>query len=101
MALQSVVSTMIDPRRSPGEAAQQAFRTGVAAAAAGALGALALLVWSGTVTPAAAAFGLVVLFHPYLLVAASVLSAWLGLGKDVSNLRRVTRTERAGERWQN
>jgi hypothetical protein len=86
---------MAEPRARPGQAAQHAFRTGVRVAVLGALAALGGLVWFDVVTPPAGMFALVFLFPPYLLVVASILSRWLGLGKDVSDLRQVTRP--AGE----
>jgi hypothetical protein len=92
---------MRDHRIVPGQAAQQAFRVGVSAAAVGALGLLGLLALTGRITPLAAVFAVVVLFPPYLLVVASALSAWLGLGKDITDLRRVRKPQEAGDRPKN
>ena len=65
----------------PGPAADEAFRFGLAVAAVGTLAVLVALVWVGAVTPLGAAlaglFGLPVL----LVVAACLLSAWLGYDK--------------------
>jgi hypothetical protein len=55
-----------------------------------ALAALGALYWAGMVTEHVAGFVLVVLFPVYLLLAASVLSKWLGYDKDVSDLRPVS-----------
>jgi hypothetical protein len=90
---------MPEPPVSPGQAAEQAFRTGVRAAAVAGLGAIGALVWFEVITPIGGLFALVVLFPTYLLVVASALSRWLGLGKDASNLRRVTRTEDPQKFW--
>jgi hypothetical protein len=92
---------MGDPRSAPGQAAQQAFRAGVSAAAVGAIGSVGLLAWAGRITPLAALFAVVVLFPPYLLVVASALSAWLGLGKDVTDLHRVRKSQKTGDRREN
>lgn len=90
---------MAEPRVSPGRAAEQAFRTGVRAAAVAGLAAIGGLVWFEAITLTGGLFALIVLFPTYLLVVASALSKWLGLGKDASNLRRVTRTEDPQTFW--
>ena len=90
---------MAPPRKSPGPAADRAFRTGILVAAIGALAVVGLLHWNGTLTPLLVGFALVVLFPVYLLVAASVLSKWLGYDRDASDLQRI-RTEDGGRsRW--
>jgi hypothetical protein len=86
---------MAQPRKSPGPAADRAFATGIRVAAVGALAALGLLYWLGTVGPFLVGFALVVLFPVYLLVVASALSKWLGYDRDVSDLRRVSRADAA------
>lgn len=82
---------MSDPRASPGHAAGQAYETGLRAAAVAGLAVVGSLYWFDQITPFAAVFTLVVLFPTYLLVAAAVLSKWLGLDKDVTDLRPVVR----------
>lgn len=80
---------MVPPRKSPGPAAARAFTTGVLVAAVAGLSVLGFLYWSGALAPLFVGFSLVVLFPVYLLVAASVLSRWLGYDRDASHLRRV------------
>lgn len=82
---------MVAPEKSPGPAARRAFKTGVWTAAAGGLAVVGALYWTGALASYAAVFVVVVLFPVYMLVAASVLSKWLGLGKGPADLRRVTR----------
>ncbi len=80
-------------RKSPGPAADRAFRTGVRAAAAGALAGLALLYWFEVLSPFLVGVTLVVLFPVYMLVVASALSVWLGYDRSAADLRRVRRTD--------
>ncbi len=82
---------MATPKKSPGPAARRAFRTGVWTAAAGGLAVVGGLYWIGALASYAAVFVVVVLFPVYMLVVASALSKWLGLGKGPADLRRVTR----------
>jgi hypothetical protein len=77
----------------PGPAASQAFTYGIRVAVAVALGGVGLLYLTDRVSLAFAGFLLVVIFPVYLLVVASALSRWLGLGKDVRDLRPVRRDE--------
>ncbi len=65
----------------PGPDADEAFRLGLAAAAVGALSLLAVLVWVGTVTLLGAAFVALFGLPVLLVVAACVLSVWLGYDK--------------------
>jgi hypothetical protein len=90
---------MAPPSKSPGPSAAHAFRTGILVAAVGALAAVGSLYWTGALTPLLVGFTLVVLFPVYLLVAAAVLSKWLGYDRDVSDLRRVGREEAAESPW--
>ena len=78
-------------KRSPGPAAEHAFRTGILAAALVGLAGLGLSYWSGVVSPVLAGYVLLVLFPLYLVVAASVLSVWLGYNADATDLRPVYR----------
>lgn len=82
---------MAIPEKSPGPAARRAFRIGIWAAGALALAVVVGLYVTGTLANYVAVFVVVVLFPVYLLVVASALSKWLGLGKGPSDLRRVTR----------
>lgn len=82
-------------RTSPGPAAAYAFRLGIAASAVAALGSIGALLWAGVITPIIAGFALMVLFPVYLVVAAAVLSLWLGYDKDHTALRPVYRTDDA------
>ena len=83
------------PRKSPGPAADRTFRTGVRAAAAGALAGLALLYGFGLLSPFLVGVTLVLLFPIYMLVVASVLSVWLGYDRGAADLRRVRRPDAA------
>jgi len=76
---------------SPGPAAAEAFRLGVAAGAAVGLTAIGLLYWWEAVSALVAGFLLVVLFPVYLVAVAAALSGWLGYDKDSTALRPVTR----------
>ncbi|PSQ08520.1 hypothetical protein BRC93_15250 [Halobacteriales archaeon QS_5_70_15] len=82
---------MVPASKSPGPTADRAFRTGVLAAAVVALAVVGFLYWIGEFTPLLVGFTLIVLFPVYMLLAASVLSKWLGYDRDVSDLRRVRR----------
>jgi len=84
-------------RVSPGPAADRAFRLGIAAAAAVAVGGVALAAWVGAIGPLAAGVFLVVLFPVYLLVAAAALSVWLGYDRGAASLRRVAVERSTGE----
>jgi fatty acid desaturase len=89
---------MATSAKSPGPAAERAFRTGIRAAAVGALAVLGALYWTGALAGYVAVFVVIVLFPVYLLVVASVLSKWLGFAKGPTNLRRVTREDADGPR---
>ena len=80
-------------RTSPGPAAAYAFRLGILARAIVGLVAIGVLYWVGAVGPFVAGFTLVMLFPVYLVLAAVVLSRWLGYDKDYTALRPVYRTE--------
>jgi hypothetical protein len=79
----------------PGPNARAAFSLGIRAAAAGGLGGLGLLYLYDLIDLSLLVFVLVVLFPIYLVVAASVLSVWLGYDKDAGDLRPVTRKQQA------
>lgn len=81
------------PKKSPGPATDRAFATGSRLAAVGALAALGLLYWFGVLTPPLVGVALAVFFPVYVLVVASVLSAWLGYDRSAADLRRVRRAE--------
>lgn len=91
---------MASPRKAPGPAAARAFRTGILVAGVAGLAALGLLYWIGALTPLLVGFVLVVLFPVYLLLAAAVLSKWLGYDRDVSHLRRVTEKQGSQSCWE-
>ena len=78
-------------RISPGPAAAHAFRLGIVVSAVIGLAGMGLLYWFGAITLAVAGFMLVVLFPVYLVLAATVLSRWLGYDKDHTALRPVYR----------
>lgn len=83
---------------SPGQAAHQAFDTGLRCAIVVGLAGIGLLYWADVLTLFGVGFTLVVLFPTYLLVAAAVLSKWLGLDKGAEDLERVTRRQQRN-RW--
>jgi hypothetical protein len=91
---------MAAPRKAPGPAAARAFRTGIAVAGIAWLAALGLLYWTGALTPLLVGFALVVLFPVYLLLAAAVLSKWLGYDRDATHLRRVTEKRGSQSAWE-
>jgi hypothetical protein len=78
-------------KRTPGPAAQSAFRFGLLAAAVAGLAGLGVLYWQGVLGPTTAAYVLLALYPIYLVLVASVLSVWLGYDKDATDLRPVTR----------
>jgi membrane protein implicated in regulation of membrane protease activity len=78
-------------RISPGPAAAHAFRLGIVVSAVVGLTGTGLLYWVGAITLPVTAFVLVVLFPVYLVLAAAVLSRWLGYDKDHTSLRPVYR----------
>ena len=81
-------------KRSPGPAAERAFRTGIVAAALIGLAAIGALYWTGTIALVLAGYSLVLLFPLYLVAAAAVLSVWLGYDTDATDLRPVYRNDR-------
>ncbi len=85
---------MVAKAKSPGPAAQRAFRIGVRAAAVAALAVVGVLYWTGAIAGYVTGFLVIVLFPVYLLVVASALSKWLGYDKDPRDLEPVTREER-------
>lgn len=78
---------------TPGPAADSAFRLGIVASVVLGLAAIGYLAWAGIAEEYQVAFYLVVVFPVYLLVVASVLSVWLGFGKDSASLRPVYRSK--------
>jgi hypothetical protein len=76
---------------SPGPDANRAFRIGMVIAVVAGLCFLGVLYWPRWISGKVLAFALVVLFPVYLLVAASILSVWLGFDKDPTDLERVYR----------
>ena len=78
-------------KTSPGPAAEQAFRTGMIAAALVGLVGICVSYWMGMLALTLAGYMLVVLFPVYLVVAASLLSVWLGYDTDATDLRPVYR----------
>ena len=78
-------------KRTPGPAARSAFRLGVLAAAVVGLAALGAGYLGGVLTTTTALYVLFALFPVYLVLVASVLSVWLGYGKDATDLRPVYR----------
>ncbi|PSP83332.1 hypothetical protein BRC83_07255 [Halobacteriales archaeon QS_1_68_17] len=82
-------------KHTPGPAAGRAFKLGMIAVVVAALGALGLLYALGHLSLTIAGYALVLVFPMYLVVAASVLSVWLGYDKDVTDLRPVYREKEA------
>ncbi|MDG5775060.1 hypothetical protein VB773_16435 [Haloarculaceae archaeon H-GB2-1] len=80
---------------NPGPNAHAAFKFGMRAAVVAAAGVLGLLYLSESIEVSQLIFLVVVLFPIYLVLAASVLSVWLGYNKDTTDLRPVTREQRA------
>ena len=86
---------MKDVRRSPGHAAAGAFRLGMVCAAVCGLSVFGLYWATTSIEPHVAGAAFLATYPVYLLVAAAVLSRWLGYTKDTSALRRVTRPRNA------
>jgi uncharacterized membrane protein YdbT with pleckstrin-like domain len=84
---------MSDPWVTPGQSAEETFRTGIRAALVAAVTVAGLLYWFGTISLLTAGFALLVLLPAYLIFVASLLSKWLGFDKDAMDLRPVVRTE--------
>ncbi|MEF8856223.1 MAG: hypothetical protein V5A16_02240 [Haloplanus sp.] len=82
---------MVRVNRTPGPAAHSAFRLGMLAAVVGGLAVLLSLYLHGALTATTGLYVLAALFPVYLVVAASVLSVWLGYDKDATDLRPVYR----------
>lgn len=80
-------------RKSPGPAADHAFRLGIAAAAIVGLVGIGLLYWSGSMDSFLTGYLVVSLYPVYLVFVAVVLSVWLGYDKDATALRPVYREE--------
>jgi hypothetical protein len=86
---------MTDIHRSPGPAAEYAFRLGMVTGGFLGLLGVGILYWTGSITPIQAGYALLALFPVYLVVVAAVLSRWLGYDKDATALRPVYRFEEA------
>jgi hypothetical protein len=84
---------MSSHRRNPGPVAQSAFRTGMLTASIAGLAGIGGLYLAGLLHPILLAYLLLLVFPLYLVFAASVLNAWLGYGKDVTDLRPVYRSK--------
>jgi hypothetical protein len=80
-------------RPSPGPNAALAFRTGIITAVLLGLAAIGLAYWLGAIELLFAMYALVCLFPVYLVLAATVLSVWLGYDKDITSLRPVYREQ--------
>lgn len=78
---------------SPGPVADHAFRLGIIAAAIAGIAVLGLAYWVTDAAPFLFGYAMVVLFPVYLVLAAAVLSVWLGFDKDARALRRVSREQ--------
>jgi hypothetical protein len=61
------------------------------AAVVGGLAVLAALYVHGALTATTGLYVLLALFPVYLVIVASILSVWLGYGKDATDLRPVYR----------
>jgi uncharacterized membrane protein YdbT with pleckstrin-like domain len=88
---------MSDPWVSPGQSAEETFRTGIRAAVGGAVAVAGVLYWFDVISLVTAGFALLVLLPVYLIFVASLLSKWLGFDKGVMDLRPVVRTETTEE----
>lgn len=82
---------MASVKRNPGPLAGKAFKLGMVAATVVGLASLAWLHWVDLLTLYHVGFTLVFLFPVYLILAACLLSVWLGYDKDASDLRPVYR----------
>jgi len=60
------------------------------------LAVVGLSFWLGHVGPFVLVFALLVLYPVYLVVAASLLSVWLGFDKDEKDLRPVYEEREGG-----
>jgi len=78
---------------TPSAAAHQAYRLGVFAVVIAGLAVIGLLFWTGTLDAVTTVYALVVVFPMYVVVGASIVSAWAGLDKDATDLRPVTREQ--------
>jgi hypothetical protein len=78
---------MSNPWISPGQAADEAFGTGMKAAALLAVCGVGVLYWAGVIESVPALIALVVWLPVYFVFAAVVLSKWLGLDPGVADLR--------------
>jgi hypothetical protein len=78
-------------RKRPGPAAAAAFKLGMLAAAVLGLAVIGVLYWTGAIDLLLVGYGVLLLFPVYMVVAASVVSVWLGYAEDTSSLRPVYR----------
>jgi len=81
---------MSNPWVSPGQAAHEAFAIGVRVAALGALCAIGFLYWAGAITSPPAIVTLLLSLPVYFILVAVLLSKWLGLAPDVTDLKPVS-----------
>lgn len=82
---------MTTPKETPGPDAHHAFRLGMVAAAMVALVGVGALYWAGMMAFPQLVTTLLLCFPIYLVFVAAGLSAWLGFGKDATDLRPVYR----------
>jgi len=80
---------MSDPWISPGEAAQEAFAIGMKVAALVALAGVAFLYVTGVIASVSAIVTLGAMVPVYFVLVAALLSKWLGLDPDITDLRPV------------
>lgn len=79
-------------RISPGPAADATFRLGMIAGGIVGLVGVGLMYWFGMLSLLLTGYVMLVLFPPYLILVATVLSVWLGYNQDATSLRPVNRT---------
>jgi hypothetical protein len=78
---------------SPGQAAHEAFTIGVRVAALAALCAIGVLYWAGAITSPPTIIALILSLPVYFILVAVLLSKWLGLAPDVTDLKPVSPDE--------
>ncbi|MEF8781933.1 MAG: hypothetical protein V5A39_01170 [Haloarculaceae archaeon] len=84
---------MSSHKQRPGPVAQSAFRTGILTASIAGLAGVGGLYLAGFLHPILTVYLLLLVFPIYLVLVASVLNAWLGYGKGVTDLRPVYRNK--------
>jgi hypothetical protein len=84
---------MIGPSISPGQSAPETFTLGMIAAGLLALCVVGIVYWAGLVEPLEMVFHLLLWLPIYFFLVTILLSKWLGLAPEITDLEPVSPEE--------